>query len=229
MKKIIVIAAHPDDELLGTAGTLMCLISKGYKVKIIFLCDGISSRYTNQKNVKTLIDQRKKQAIKVSALCKFDEPVFANFPDNRLDTIPLLEVVKFIEKEIKKFKPSILITHNENDLNIDHKLTFKSVITATRPSTKTFVKSIYCFETPSSTENNFSGIKTSFNPNIYFDITKVMNKKLKILKIYKDELRKYPHPRSLESVKVLARYRGTQIGTQYAEAFYLIRGLFNKV
>ena len=175
MKKIILVAAHPDDELLGSAGTLMYLISKGYKVKIIFLCDGESSRNINQKTIKSLINQRKKQAIKVSKLCKFNEPVFANFPDNKLDTIPLLEIIKFIEREIKKFKPSILITHNENDLNIDHRLTFKAVITATRPSTKTFVKSIYCFETPSSTENNFSKIKTSFNPNIYFDITKFMS------------------------------------------------------
>ena len=228
MKRVLIIAAHPDDELLGSAGTLMYLISKGYKVKIIFLCDGESSRNINQKTIKSLINQRKKQAIKVSKLCKFNEPVFANFPDNKLDTIPLLEIIKFIEREIKKFKPSILITHNENDLNIDHRLTFKAVITATRPSTKTFVKSIYCFETPSSTENNFSKIKTSFNPNIYFDITKFMSEKLKILKIYKNELRKYPHSRSLESIKVLAKYRGTQIGTHYAEAFYLVRGLFNK-
>ena len=106
----------------------------------------------------------------MSKLCKFIEPVFAELPDNRLDTIPMLKIIKFIESEIKKFKPTIIITHNENDLNIDHKLTFNAVVTATRPSTKTFVKSIYCFETPSSTENNFSKIKVNFNPNLYFDI-----------------------------------------------------------
>ena len=225
MKKIMLIAAHPDDELLGSAGTLLFYKKKGYEIKTIFLSDGESSRNINREKKHILIKQRKVQAIKVSKLCKFQEPIFAEFPDNRLDTIPMLKVVKFIENEIKKFKPNIVITHNENDLNIDHMLTFKAVVTATRPSTKTFVKSIYCFETPSSTENNFSKIKVSFNPNLYFDITKYIDKKIKLLKIYNKEIKPYPHSRSLESIKVLAKYRGAQIGVKYAEAFYLLRKL----
>ncbi len=225
MKKIMLIASHPDDELLGSAGTLLFYKKKGYKIKIVFLSDGESSRNINKKKKDTLIKLRKTQAIKVSKICKFEEPIFAQFPDNRLDTIPMLTVVKFIETEIKKFKPSIIITHNENDLNIDHMLTFKAVVTATRPSTKTFVKSIYCFETPSSTENNFSKLKVSFNPNLYFDISNYITKKIKLLKIYKKEIKKYPHSRSLEGIKVLAKYRGTQIGVKYAEAFYLLRKL----
>ena len=111
------------------------------------------------------------------------------------------------------------------DLEKNHKLTFKAVVTATRPSTKTFVKSIYCFETLSSTENNFSGIKVNFNPNLYFDISKYINKKIKLLKIYKNEIRSYPHSRSLEGIKVLAKYRGAQIGVKYAEAFFILREL----
>ena len=138
----------------------------------------------------------------------------------------MLTIVKFVENEIKKFKPTIIITHNENDLNIDHKLTFKAVVTATRPSTKTFVKSIYCFETPSSTENNFSKIKVNFNPNLYFDISKFIDQKIKLLKIYKNEIKSYPHSRSLEGIKVLAKYRGTQIGVKYAEAFYILSELY---
>lgn len=226
MKKIMLVAAHPDDELLGSAGTLLLFKKKGYKIKIIFLSDGESSREVGKKKLYKLINKRKKQAIKISKLCKFEEPVFAEFPDNRLDTVPILKIVKFIENEIRKYKPEILITHNENDLNIDHKLAFKSVITATRPSTKTFIKSIYCFETPSSTENNFSRLKVNFNPNLYFDISKFLNKKIKLLKIYKDEIKTYPHSRSLEGIKVLAKYRGTQIGVKYAEAFYLLRKLY---
>lgn len=225
MKKIILIAAHPDDELLGSAGTLLSYKAKGYQIKIIFLSDGESSRNISEKKKILLIKKRKIQAIKVSKLCKFKEPIFGPFPDNKLDTVPLIKIVKFIENEIKKFKPTILITHNENDLNIDHKLTFKAVVTATRPSTKTFVKSIYCFETPSSTENNFSGIKVNFNPNLYFDISKYIKKKIELLKIYKKEIRVYPHSRSLEGVKVLAKYRGAQIGVKYAEAFFILREL----
>jgi len=226
MKKIMLVAAHPDDELLGSAGTLLLFKKKGYKIKIIFLSDGESSREVGKKKLYKLINKRKKQAIKISKLCKFEEPMFAEFPDNRLDTVPILKIIKFIENEIRKFKPKILITHNENDLNIDHKLAFKAVITATRPSTKTFIQSIYCFETPSSTENNFSRLKVNFNPNLYFDISKFLNKKIKLLKIYKDEIKKYPHSRSLEGIKVLAKYRGTQIGVKYAEAFYLLRKLY---
>ena len=225
MKKIMLVAAHPDDELLGSAGTLLLYKNKGYDIKIIFLSDGESSRNINKQKKSILINQRKSQAIKISKLCKFKEPAFADFPDNRLDTIPMLTLVKFIENEIKKFKPKIIITHNENDLNIDHKLAFKAVVTATRPATKTFVKSIYCFETPSSTENNFSRIKVNFNPNLYFDISRCINQKITLLRIYKKEIKSYPHARSLEGIKVLAKYRGTQIGVKYAEAFYLLRKL----
>ena len=225
MKKIMLIAAHPDDELLGCGGTLLYYKNKGYQIKIIFLSDGESSRDISSKKTQILIKKREGQAIKISKLCKFKQPTFARFLDNKLDTIPLIKIVKFIEREIKIFKPNIIITHNEDDLNIDHKTVFKATITATRPSSKTFVKSIFCFETPSSTENNFSKIKVSFNPNLYFDISKFINKKISMLKLYKQELRLYPHARSLEGIKVLAKYRGTQIGVKYAEAFNIIRQL----
>jgi LmbE family N-acetylglucosaminyl deacetylase len=225
MKKIMLIAAHPDDELLGCGGTLLYYKNKGYQIKIIFLSDGESSRDISSKKTQILIKKREGQAIKISKLCKFKQPTFARFLDNKLDAIPLIKIVKFIEREIKIFKPNIIITHNEDDLNIDHKTVFKATITATRPSSKTFVKSIFCFETPSSTENNFSKIKASFNPNLYFDISKFINKKISLLKLYKQELRLYPHARSLEGIKVLAKYRGTQIGVKYAEAFNIIRQL----
>ncbi len=221
----MLVAAHPDDELLGCGGTLLYFKKIGYDIKIIFLSDGESSRLKRKDKKKFLIRKREKQAIKVSKICDFIKPSFARLSDNKLDQVPLLKIIKFIEKEILKFKPSIIFTHNENDLNIDHKIVFDAVVTATRPSTKTFVNSIYCFETPSSTENNFSSLKVKFNPNLYFDITKFINKKLELLKNYKNEIRKYPHSRSLQSVRILAKYRGTQIGTKYAEAFFLLRQL----
>ena len=223
----MLIAAHPDDELLGCGGTLLYYKQKGYEVKIVFLSDCESARKNLKNKKKLLIRKREKQAIKISKVCKFKKPSFGRFPDNQLDKIPLLKIIRFIEREIEKFKPQIIFTHNEHDLNIDHQIAFKSVLTATRPSTKTFVKSIYCFETPSSTENNFSSVKVKFNPNLFFDITKFIEKKIKLLKIYKNELGKYPHPRSLSSIKVLAKYRGTQIGSKYAESFFLLRRLEN--
>jgi LmbE family N-acetylglucosaminyl deacetylase len=225
MKKLLVIAAHPDDELLGCGGTLLFYKKLGYTIKIIFLSDGESSRNINQDIKKKLILKRESLAKKVCKLCKFSPPIFGKFPDNRLDSVNLLEIVKFIENEIKKFNPEIILTHNEEDLNIDHKIACKAVVTATRPSTKTFVRSIYCFETPSSTENNFSKVKVQFNPNLFIDVSNFIEKKIKYLKIYKNEIRKYPHSRSLESIKILAKYRGTQIGVKYAEAFYILRKL----
>ena len=225
MKKIMLVAAHPDDEILGSAGTLLFFREKGYSIKVVFLSDGESSR-EKIKNNKSLIQKRKEQAHKVSKLSKFQKPVFADFPDNALDTVPLLKIIKFVENEIKKFKPNIIITHNESDLNIDHQITCRAVVTATRPSTVSFVKSIYCFEVPSSTENNFLKKEINFNPNLFFDISKFIKKKIKLLKIYEDELKKFPHSRSLEGVEILAKYRGVQIGVKYAEAFYLLRKLY---
>ena len=225
MKKIMLVASHPDDEILGSAGTLLFFREKGYSIKVVFLSDGESSRKKIKKN-KNLIQKRKEQALKVSKLSKFQKPVFADFPDNALDTVPLLKIIKFVENEIKKFKPNIIITHNESDLNIDHQITCRAVVTATRPSTASFVKSIYCFEVPSSTENNFLKKENNFNPNLFFDISKFIKKKIKLLKIYEDELKKFPHSRSLEGVEILAKYRGVQIGVKYAEAFYLLRKLY---
>ena len=120
MKKVMLVAAHPDDELLGCGGTLLYFKKKGYDIKIIFLSDGESSRLKKKKKKKLLIKRREKQAIKISELCSFRKPSFARFPDNQLDGVLLIKIIKFIEREIIKFKPSILITHNENDLNIDH-------------------------------------------------------------------------------------------------------------
>lgn len=219
----MLIAAHPDDEILGCGGTLLYFKKKKYEVKVIFLSDGESSRIGNQQKSLNFIKKRESQAIKVSKLARFQKPVFARFEDNKLDTVPLLKIVKFVEKQILDFKPSIIFTHNEHDLNIDHTITFRAVLTATRPSTKTFVNTIYCFETPSSTENNFSYIKTKYNPNIFFDISKHINKKIKLVQVYGGEIKKQPHPRSIRKIKTLAEYRGSQIGKKYAEAFYLLR------
>jgi LmbE family N-acetylglucosaminyl deacetylase len=226
MKKILVIAAHPDDELLGCGGSLLYYRKLGYKIKVVFLSDGESSRKENNKKIKKLILKRIKQAELVSRKCSFIKPTFGGFPDNKLDTVPLLDIVQFIEKKIQEFKPEIIFTHFENDLNIDHHLTFKAVITATRPLSKTFVKKILSFEIPSSTESNFTkNSKKIFNPNFFIDISKFVKKKSLVLKIYKSELRPWPHPRSIKAIENLSKYRGSQIGIKYAEAFIVIREL----
>tara|TARA_Y100000591_G_C21675212_1_gene615078 strand:- start:62 stop:745 length:684 start_codon:yes stop_codon:yes gene_type:complete len=226
MKKILAVVAHPDDEALGCLGTLLHFRNKGYKVKVIFMSDGESSRKLSSLKKKKLINSRANQAKLVSKKSKFIKPEFFNFPDNRLDTIPLLTIVKKLEKEIKIFKPSIIFTHFENDLNIDHQITCKSVLTATRPKTNLFVKKIYSFETLSNTDFNFIKNKNKiFNPNFYVNIDKYLKKKLSLLKIYKREIQPWPHQRSIKGVKVLSNYRGSQIGVKNAEAFVCLREL----
>ena len=226
MKKILVIAAHPDDELLGCGASLLYYKKLGYKIKVVFLSDGESSRDINKDKIDKFIRIRQKQAELVSNKCKFLKPSFGNLPDNRLDKIPFLNIVKLVEKHILNLKPEIIFSHFENDLNIDHQLAFKAVITASRPLSKCFVKKIYCFETPSSTEFNFTRNNLKkFNPNYYIDVSKYIKKKIKFLNIYKKELRKWPHSRSLKSISNLAKYRGSEVGVKYAEAFVLIREL----
>ena len=141
-----------------------------------------------------------------------------------MDTVPFLSIVQSIEEEIKNFKPSIIFTHFENDLNVDHRLVFKAVLTATRPKSKTFVNKIYCFEIPSSTDFNFSRNKNKlFNPNYFVNIESFIKKKIDCLKIYKSEMRSWPHPRSLKGVKNLTQYRGSLVGLKFAEAFINLR------
>lgn len=224
MKKILVICAHPDDEFLGCGATLLYFAKKGYKIKVVFLSDGETSRNINQKKIKSLINKRKKQAELISKKAKFQKPIFFDYPDNKLDKVPILLIIKKLEKEIRNFKPEIIFTHQENDLNIDHSIAFKASLTASRPMTKTFVKKIICFETPSSSEISFQIYKKKlFNPNLFVDISPFLKKKINLLKIYKSEIKKYPHARSLKNIENLAKYRGSQIGLKYAEAFYILR------
>ena len=197
---------------------------KGYKIKCIFLADGESSRNIKSKNrILNLIDKREKQAIKVSKLLKFQSPNFFRFADNKLDSIPIINLIKVIEKEIKLFKPSTIFTHSLADLNIDHSLICKAVLTATRPFSITFVKRIISFEVASNSELYFSNSKKFFKPNLFYDISKELKMKLNHLKIYKNEIRKAPHARSIKGVENLAKYRGSQCGKKFAEAFELLR------
>jgi LmbE family N-acetylglucosaminyl deacetylase len=148
----------------------------------------------------------------------------ASFPDNSFDSVPLLDIVKKIEEIKQKTKPQIIFTHHFGDMNIDHQITHQAVLTATRPMQGETVKEIYSCEIPSSTEWNFEPNK-QFTPNVFFDVSKTIDKKIKALEKYKSELREYPHPRSLQHIKELAKFRGARCGLNFAEAFYLVRSV----
>ncbi len=218
-KKILVIAAHPDDEILGCGGTIFKL-KKNNRFKIIFLTNGVSARSINQNKISI----RKKECEKLFKYLKIEKPTFFDFPDNQLDSVPLLKIVKKIEKVIKSFKPEIVFTHYENCLNIDHQITYKATITACRPIRNISVKKILSFEVLSSTEWGIYKKKT-FQPNYYFKIDNEFKNKIKAMKFYKSELKKYPHSRSLIAIEALAKFRGISSGFKYAEGFVLVREL----
>jgi LmbE family N-acetylglucosaminyl deacetylase len=220
--KILIVSAHPDDEVLGCGGTVARLVKEGYQAYTLILGEGITSRDEKRDRAKreTEIQKLKDQAKKANKIIGVEEVFMYDFPDNRFDTVPLLDIVKVIEKIKNDIKPDIIFTHYVKDLNIDHQITYKAVITATRPVVGEPVKEIYSFEVPSSTEWNFP---LSFSPDVFFDISETMDIKIKALEEYKTELREYPHPRSLEGIKINAQSWGLKIGVKYAEVFKCIR------
>tara|TARA_Y100000768_G_scaffold333690_1_gene273909 strand:- start:41336 stop:42016 length:681 start_codon:yes stop_codon:yes gene_type:complete len=222
MENILVIAAHPDDEVLGCGATMAKLASKNKNINVVFICDGESSR----KNIKSKITQnriinRKKAAIKACSILGANKPLFGKFLDNQIDTVSLLDVVKFIEKVVDKFKPDTIFTHYGDDLNIDHSVVNKAVITACRPQRHLKLKNLLFFEIPSSTEWFFSETAVTFSPNWFEDISNFLKIKINALECYGKEIKLWPHPRSIEGVKVLAKYRGSIVGYNAAEAFTL--------
>ncbi len=215
--KILIVAAHPDDEILGCGGTIIKLKEES-EINVIFMTDGVSARGKHAK--KKLI--RRKKCERLFKYLKINKPIFFNLPDNQMDKVPLLKIVKKVENKITKFKPDTIFTHYSECLNIDHKITYQAVLTACRPLKNSPVKKILSFEILSSTEWSKNKNK-AFDPNYFIDITKAIEGKINALKFYKEELREYPHSRSLKGVKALARFRGISCGKNYAEGFYLNR------
>ena len=219
IKKILVIAAHPDDEILGVGGVIAKHVSEGDSVFICILSEGATARYSSE-NVTTL----KEYATHASEILGVEKLYFSSMPDQKLDTLPLLEITQKIEQYIKDINPQILYTHHSGDVNKDHRIVFDATMVAARPTPDNRVKKIYCYETPSSTEWGPSSIKP-FKPNVYVDIEKFIDIKLKAMEAYISELRDYPHPRSIEALRIISQYRGIEVGLRNAEAFMLMREL----
>ena len=217
--KVLVVAAHPDDEILGLGGTLIKHVESGDQVFCLILGEGIMSRLDGKKSD---VDKLHSDSLKAGKIIGFEKIYFSNFPDNSFDSVPLLSITQGVEKYFKLIKPDIIYTHNGNDLNIDHQLTFQAVLTASRPCNLDYLEEIYTFETPSSTEWQ-SKSPLVFSPNLYVNIENTIEKKLLALSKYRSEMRPYPHSRSIKGIKILAQYRGLETGLKYAEAFCLIR------
>jgi LmbE family N-acetylglucosaminyl deacetylase len=223
-KNILVVAAHPDDEVLGCGGTIARLTNERTNVYIAILGEGVTSRYSQREQADLVaLETLRNNSKRVSKLLGVKELFLYELPDNRFDTIPLLDVVKIIEALIDKVKPSTIFTHHGGDLNIDHSIIHRATLTAVRPISGHCVKKVYSYEVPSSTEWAFSQFNKDFRPNVFFDISVTLEKKIEAMEIYESEARIFPHPRSPEALRALAKRWGTVAGLEAAEAFELIR------
>jgi LmbE family N-acetylglucosaminyl deacetylase len=210
-KNILVLAAHPDDETLGCGATIARLSSEGNNVQLLTFTDGVGSRGEtgNRNNVLGLVQN-------TLGLSNYS---YGSFPDNKMDSIPLLDICKFIEDNVT-IKPDIIFTHHTNCLNIDHQIVYRATLTAFRPQLGDDIK-IYSYYVPSSTDYNPNN---NFNGNVYFDVSAYKDVKLNCLRgCYAEEMREYPHTRSYENIENLMKVWGSEVGLKYAEKFQLIR------
>jgi LmbE family N-acetylglucosaminyl deacetylase len=217
-KNILVVAAHPDDEVLGCGGTIARHVADGDVVTVVFMSDGVTSRDGSNKDDLVL---RRRACAAAQTILGIRECITLDYPDNRLDAFPILEIVQKLEPVIERIAPEIVYTHFAGDLNVDHRVTNQVVLTACRPLPGATVREIYAFEVVSSTEWNPSA--EQFAPQVFIDISDQLGKKLDALDAYGMEVRPSPHSRSREHVHSLAAHRGLGIGVAYAESFVALR------
>jgi LmbE family N-acetylglucosaminyl deacetylase len=222
--KALVIAAHPDDEILGCGGTIARLTQAGHNFTIAILGEGITSRFARREDVDpALVKQLHAKAVEAGTIVGVRDVRLFNLPDNRFDTVSLLDVVKIIEGLIEEIQPHLVFTQHGGDLNIDHVVTYRATLTATRPLSSSPVQSLYAYEVASSTEWSFQNFAPPFQPNAFFDITGFVEKKISAMQVYETETRVFPHPRSPEALANQAGHWGSVVGVRAAEAFQLIR------
>lgn len=222
MKKVLVIAAHPDDETLGAGGAILKHLHNGDQVTVFIATDGVTARHD-----KT--DLQQQAARKACEILGVNDLRFGGLPDQLLDAMPLLEVIDPIYKLIKEIKPEIVYTQHGGDVNQDHRVLFNATLVAVRPVNQNPVKEVYCYEVPSSTEWAPPFTHWAFMPNVFIDISVFLEKKIDALLSYSNtfqsEIPPYPHPRSPEAVTNFCRKRGVEVGMMAAEAFMLMRKL----
>ena len=217
---ILVVAAHPDDEALGCGGTMARHVAAGDIVHVLFLADGVGARHDEAPVAE--FEERDRAAAAAMADLGAQPAHKLDLPDNRLDTVALLDVVRGVEDIVNEVRPRIIYTHHAGDLNIDHRIAHQAVMTACRPLPGSTFEAVYAFEVPSSTEWAGPSYDGAFRPTHFVEITAQLDAKRKALGHYAAEMRPSPHPRSLETVESLARLRGSTIGVPAAEAFMVL-------
>lgn len=217
---VLVVAAHSDDEVLGAGGTIAAYRRQQHDVSVLFLTDGVGSRGMDAASAT----RRRGAADRAAEILDYRALASASFPDNQLDAVPLLDVVKVVERAKREVQPDLVLTHFWNDLNIDHRRAFEAVITAFRPQPGERCRSIASFEVASATEWGAPG--ESFRPNRYLELTAAdVERAVDAYAAYEEEVRKDPHIRSLESFRARRLLRGREVGVPWAEGFMLVREL----
>lgn len=219
-RSVLVVAAHPDDEVLGCGGTIARHRKAGDRVTVLIMADGIRSR---EGAGPTALEERQRSARLANQTLGVEDLTLLSYPDNRMDSVALLDVVQDIERVITRCQPGVVYTHHSGDVNIDHSRTHHAVIAACRPQPGHGVRTLLFFETPSSTEWRPPSSLPPFAPNWFTDISATLALKLEAMAAYAAELRDFPHPRSPSAVEHLARWRGASVGLAAAEAFELGR------
>jgi len=224
---VLVVAAHPDDEVLGCGGTLARMAGRGDTVHVLLIADGEASRVVGAQSQtgRNRLPGRRKAAEAAGEILGVASVELLDLPDNRLDSVDLLDVVQKIEAVMQRHRPSIVLTHHAGDVNIDHRVVHDAVIAACRPQHGHCVRTLLFYEVPSSTEWRPPGSAQQFEPNWFVEISATLAKKSRALRAYEAELRAFPHPRSLQAIEALAHWRGASVGVAAAEAFVLGRCL----
>ncbi len=221
-KQVLVIAAHPDDEVLGLGGTMADHVRQKDRVAVLIVSDGVSARH-NETELQKVATREACNTLGVQ------DVHFGDLPDQRLDSLPLLEVIKPISELVKSIRPHIVYTHHRGDANQDHRAVFAATLVAVRPVGDNPVERVLGYEVASSTEWGPPFVEWAFLPNVFVDISLTLDVKLKALEAYgktfQSEIKPFPHPRSAEAVRIYAQQRGIAVGLQAAEAFVLIREL----
>jgi len=230
--KILVISAHPDDEVLGCGATMAKYIKEDHEVEILIIGDGITARYEeselNNPEVIEKVEKINKDAIKAALILGVKNVEIKGLNCGRFDTYPFLDIVNIIRKKVRQFMPDIVFTQYFGDYNPDHRIVYDATLFACRPNIGEFYpKEIYCYEVLSSTERAFQSPHFIFCPNVFMDVKETISDKLNAMSSYTSEINPYPHPRSLEAIEILAKKRGNEVGLEFAEAFLLIRSIKN--
>ncbi len=218
--RVLVIAAHPDDELLGLGGAVARHVQSGDIVRLAVMCEGISMRYHPERHAEVVA-----QSQKAAGILGVSDLAHRGLPDQKLDTLPLSDIVSGIEELVQEMRPEVVYTHFGGDINRDHQVLAEATLVATRPYAAPFVREILMFETPSSTEWGSPTLLPSFQPNLFVDVAATLEKKIEAFLSYTAEVRAWPHPRSGRALRERAHHWGSLVNIEAAEPFMVVRAL----